>query len=218
MNWNLSAVLNNLPFLLAGLKMTVMVSLVSMALGAVVGLLVALVRMSGVRSLEFLAGLYIDIWRSTPLLIQLIWVFYALPILTGVLLSPLPAAFLTMGLNVSAYLAEIYRAGILSIPRSQGDAGRSLGMTWDQVLRRVILPQAITRVLPPIGSQFVSLVKDSALVSLINLPELMWRMQSLAATTLHPLEVLSAGALIYMIATLPLAVVVNALHRRYLAH
>jgi His/Glu/Gln/Arg/opine family amino acid ABC transporter permease subunit len=189
-----------------------------MALGAVVGLLVALARMSEVRSVQILAGLYIDIWRSTPLLIQLIWVFYALPILTGQFLDPLPAGILTMGLNVSAYLAEIYRAGILSIARGQRYAGLSLGMTRWQVLRRVILPQAITRMLPPFGSHFVSLVKDSSLVSLINLPEVMWQVQSLAATTMRPLEVLSAGALIYMIVTLPLAVLVNRLHRKYLAH
>lgn len=218
MNWDPSVVLNNLPFLLAGLKMTVVVSLASMALGAVVGLLVALARMSRVRSLAILAGLYIDIWRSTPLLIQLIWVFYALPIVTGQFLDPLPAGILTMGLNVSAYLAEIYRAGILSIARGQRYAGLSLGMTRWQVLRRVILPQAITRMLPPFGSHFVSLVKDSSLVSLINLPEVMWQVQSLAATTMRPLEVLSAGALIYMVVTLPLAVLVNRLHRKYLAH
>jgi polar amino acid transport system permease protein len=218
MNWDPSVVLNNLPFLMAGLKMTVVVSLASMALGAVVGLLIALARMSGVRSLEILAGLYIDIWRSTPLLIQLIWVFYALPIVTGQFLDPLPAGILTMGLNVSACLAEIYRAGILSIARGQRYAGLSLGMTRWQVLRRVVLPQAITRMLPPFGSHFISLVKDSSLVSLINLPEVMWQVQSLAATTMRPLEVLSAGALIYMIVTLPLAVLVNRLHRTYLAH
>lgn len=218
MNWDPSGVTDNLPFLLTGLKMTLAVSLASMAVGVAAGLVVALLRMSGVRLLEFVAGLYIDVWRSTPLLIQLIWIFYALPIVTGQSLEPLPAGILTMGLHVSAYLAEIYRAGILSIPRGQAYAGLSLGMTQAQVLWRVVLPQAVVRMLPPIGSQFITLVKDSALVSLINLPELMWQVQSLAAFTMRPLEVLTGGALIYVIVTLPLALLVNRLHRRYLAH
>lgn len=218
MNWNPSVVTNNLSFLLAGLKMTVAVTIAAMGLGAVVGLLIALLRMSGLRLLEFLAGLYIDLWRSTPLLIQLIWVFYALPILIGYSMQPLLAGILTMGLHVSAYLAEIYRAGILSISQGQRHAGLSLGMTRLQVLRRILLPQSVTRMLPPIGSQFISLFKDSALVSLISLPELMWQAQSLAAFTMRPLEVLTAAALIYMLVTLPQALLVNRLHRKYLAH
>jgi His/Glu/Gln/Arg/opine family amino acid ABC transporter permease subunit len=218
MNWNIGVVTAHLPFLLAGLKMTVGVTVAALALGAVVGLLVALLRMSRFRSLQALAGLYIDVWRSTPLLVQLIWIFYAFPILIRHSMTPLVAGILTMGLHSSAYLAEIYRAGILSIAAGQRHAGLSLGMTSAQVLRRVVLPQAVTRMLPPIGSQFISLFKDSALVSLITLQELMWQAQSLAAFTMRPLEILSAVALIYMILTLPQAVLVNYLHRRYLAH
>lgn len=218
MNWNVGVVTTNLPFLLAGLKMTVAVTIAAMALGAAVGLPVALVRMSRIRIVSALAGLYIDIWRSTPLLVQLIWVFYALPILVRHSMTPLLAGVVTMAFHVSAYLAEIYRAGILSIAQGQRQAGLSLGMTPFQVMRRVVLPQAVTRMLPPIGSQFISLFKDSALVSLITLQELMWQAQSLAAFTMRPLEILTAAAVIYMILTLPQAVLVNYLHRRYLAH
>lgn len=218
MNWNVGVVTTNLPFLLAGLKMTVAVTIAAMALGAAVGLPVALLRMSRIRIVSALAGLYIDIWRSTPLLVQLIWVFYALPILVRHSMTPLLAGVVTMAFHVSAYLAEIYRAGILSIAQGQRQAGLSLGMTPFQVMRRVVLPQAVTRMLPPIGSQFISLFKDSALVSLITLQELMWQAQSLAAFTMRPLEILTAAAVIYMILTLPQAVLVNYLHRRYLAH
>jgi polar amino acid transport system permease protein len=217
-NWNVGVVTTNLPFLLAGLKMTVAVTIAAMALGAAVGLPVALLRMSRIRIVSALAGLYIDIWRSTPLLVQLIWVFYALPILVRHSMTPLLAGVVTMAFHVSAYLAEIYRAGILSIAQGQRQAGLSLGMTPFQVMRRVVLPQAVTRMLPPIGSQFISLFKDSALVSLITLQELMWQAQSLAAFTMRPLEILTAAAVIYMILTLPQAVLVNYLHRRYLAH
>ena len=218
MKWNIGVVTSNLPYLLRGIRVTVAVTFAAMALGAVVGLFVALLRMSRARGLQVLAGLYIDVWRSTPLLVQLIWVFYALPILIGHSMTPLVAGVLTMALHVSAYLAEIYRAGILSIAVGQRHAGLSLGMTPGQVLRRIVLPQAVTRMLPPIGSQFISLFKESALVSLITLPELMWQAQSLAAFTMRPLEILSAAALIYMVLTLPQAVLVNYLHRRYLAH
>jgi polar amino acid transport system permease protein len=218
LNWNVRVVTSNLPYLLAGVKMTVAVTVASMALGALVGLLVALVRMSRLRAFQVAAGLYIDAWRSTPLLAQLIWVFYALPIVIQHSMTPLLAGILTMGLHVSAYLAEIYRAGILSIGEGQRHAGLSLGMTPLQVLRRIVLPQAVTRMLPPIGSQFISLFKESALVSLITLPELMWQAQSLAAFTMRPLEILTAAALIYMVLTLPQAMAVNYLHRRYLAH
>jgi His/Glu/Gln/Arg/opine family amino acid ABC transporter permease subunit len=217
-NWNLRIVTANLPYLLNGIKMTVLVTVAAMALGAAVGLLVAILRMSRMRVLQVAAGLYIDVWRSTPLLVQLIWVFYALPILVHHSMTPLLAGIVTMGLHVSAYLAEIYRAGILSISHGQRHAGLSLGMTPMQVVRRIVLPQAVTRMLPPIGSQFISLFKESALVSLITLQELMWQAQSLAAFTMRPIEILTAAALIYMVLTFPQALLVNYLHRRYLAH
>jgi polar amino acid transport system permease protein len=128
------------------------------------------------------------------------------------------AGVLTLSLYSSAYLAEIYRAGILSIAQGQRYAGLALGMTGVQVLRRIILPQAIVRMLPPIGSQFISLFKESALVSLINLQDLMWQAQALSAFTLRSMEVLTATAVIYMLLTFPQALLVNYLHKRYLAH
>lgn len=115
MNWDLAVVARHLPFLLAGVRMTVLVTAASMAGGLVAGLLVALLRMSRFRPLQAAAGLYIDFWRSTPLLAQLIWVFYALPILTGLSLPPFLAGVLTLSLHASAYLAEIYRADRKSV-------------------------------------------------------------------------------------------------------
>jgi polar amino acid transport system permease protein len=218
MNWDFSIVARHLPFLLAGVRMTILVTVLAMAGGLLAGLLVAALRLSRARVLQAAASLYVDFWRSTPLLAQLIWVFYALPILTGVALPPLVAGVLTLSLHSGAYLAEVYRAGILSLPQGQRHAALSLGMTPAQALRRIILPQAVTRMLPPIGSQFISLFKDSALVSLITLQELMWRANALVAFTLKPLEILTTVALIYMALTLPQAMLVNWLHRRYLAH
>jgi His/Glu/Gln/Arg/opine family amino acid ABC transporter permease subunit len=216
--WKPEAVTGHLPFLLAGAQTTVLVTVAAMAVALVVGAIVALARLSRWRVLQFASGLYIDIARSTPLLAQLIWTFYALPILIGYALEPFAAGVLTLAFHDGAYLAEIYRAGILSIPTGQRYAALSLGMTPAQALWRVVLPQAVTRMLPPIGSQFIILFKESALVSLITLQELMWQAQSLAAFTMRPFEVLTAAALIYMALTLPQSVLVNYLHRRYLAH
>lgn len=216
MEWKFEAVTDHLPFLLAGVKVTVAVSLLAMVLGLVLGLIVALTRMAPNRALQFLAGLYIDVFRTTPLLVQLVWVFFALPILTGIALSPFVASVVALSLHVSAYLAEIYRAGILSIASGQRHAGFALGMTPAQVLRRVILPQATTRMLPPIGSQFITLFKDSALVSLITLQDLMWQAQSLAAFTMRTIEVLTAVAILYMLLTIPQALYVNYLHKKYI--
>ncbi len=215
MEWRFEAVTDHLPFLLAGIEITVSVSLLSMAIGLFLGLIVALARLAPYRALQFLAGLYIDIFRTTPLLIQLVWVFFALPILTGIALTPFVASVVGLSLHVSAYLAEIYRAGILSIATGQRHAGLALGMTPAQVLRRVVLPQAVTRMLPPIGSQFITLFKDSALVSLITLQDLMWQAQSLAAFTMRTIEVLTAVAIIYMMLTIPQALFVNYLHKKY---
>jgi polar amino acid transport system permease protein len=216
--WHFEVVLDHLPFLLAGVKITIAVTVLSMAIGLALGLGVALLRLAPFRAPQLLAGLYVDVVRSTPLLAQLIWVYFALPIILGFSLEPFVAGVLALGLYAAGYLAEVYRAGILSIAQGQRQAGLSLGMTGRQVLWRIILPQAVTRMLPPIGSQLITLFKESSLVSLISLHELMWQAQSLAAFTIRPIEVMTAAAVIYLLLTLPQAIVVNQLHRRYLVH
>ncbi len=207
-----------LPYLIAGLGLTVLLAVVSIVLGLAIGLVVALARMSRFAALRALAGLYVDIWRSTPFLAQILWVFFALPILTGITLSAFGAGILTLSCNVGANLAEIFRAGILSLPAGQRHAALALGMTRGQALRRVVLPQAVGRVLPPIGSAFISLCKDTSLVSVINLQELMWHAQTLAGLTMRSVEALTAAAILYAALTYPLTLLVNTLHRRHLAH
>lgn len=212
--WRFDAVLPHLPYLLAGVRMTVLVSLASLALALVLGLIVALLRLSPLAVVRGVAGLYIDIWRSTPTLAQLFWVFYALPILAGVPLPVFVAGTIALGCHYGAYLAEIFRAGILALPGGQSQAALALGMTKVQVLRRVVLPQAVPIMLPTIGSQFISLFKESALVSLISLEELMWHAQSLAGFTMRSVEVFTTAAVIYMAITYPQTLIVNWLHRR----
>jgi polar amino acid transport system permease protein len=213
--WKFSVVLPRLPYLLTGVKWTLLVAAVSILCALLVGLVVAFARLSRSAFLGFLAGLFIDIWRSTPTLAQLLWVFYALPILTGFALDPFTAGVTTLSCHYGAYLAEIFRAGILSLPMGQRQAALALGMTRAQAMRRVILPQAVTRMLPPIVSMFIVVTKESALVSMINLRELMWHAQSLAGFTMRSTEVLTVTAGIYMVLTYPQALLVNYLHRRY---
>lgn len=207
-------VLPHLPYLLAGARMTIIVSLAALAGALVIGLILALARLSRLRILRAAASLFIDIWRSTPTLAQLLWVYYALPILTGIPLSAFVAGTITLACHYGANLAEVYRAGILAIPSGQTNAGLALGLTRAQTMRRIILPQAVTIMLPLIASQFIVLFKESALVSMISLEELMWHGQSLAGLTMRSVEVFSLVALIYVALTYPQTLLVNWLHRR----
>jgi polar amino acid transport system permease protein len=211
--WDLGVVTHNIGYLLAGLRMTIVLSLVSLVLGLAVGLVIALLRLSRWRALRWAAGLYIDIWRSTPFLAQILWVFYALPILTGYAMTAFTAGVITLSCHASAYLAEVYRAGILGISPGQRQAALALGMTNAQAVRRIVLPQAVMQMLPAIGSQSINLFKESALVSIINLQELMWYAESLSGFTMRSIEIFSATALIYALLTYPQALAVNYLHR-----
>jgi polar amino acid transport system permease protein len=216
-NWDFSAFFKYLPFLLQGLEVTLYVSLLATCVGMAVGLLVALARLSGFPPLRWVAAFYVDFLRSTPLLIQLVWVFFALPILLGYSLPPVVAAVATLGAYSGAYLAEIFRAGIVSIAGGQRHAGLALGMTRTQVMRRIILPQAVVRMLPPIASTLITLIKDSSLVSVISVAELMWAAQSLASVTLRPVEILTGTGLLYVAVAYPLSLGVELVRRRYLA-
>lgn len=209
--------LKYISFLLEGAGLTLLVSFAGLAIGMCVGLVAALARMSHLAPLRFVGGLYIDVLRSTPLLAQLIWIYFGLPILTGITLSPFETGVLGLGLYSGAYLAEVYRSGMLAVPQGQWQASRALGMTGPQMLRRVILPQAVVRVLPPMASLWISLLKDSSLVSAIAMEELTFRGQSLGNLTLRPVEALTVTAVIYLAMTYPFALTANALHRRYLA-
>ncbi len=212
--WRFDSVPPHLPYLLAGARMTVILSLLSLVFALAIGLLLALARISKFAALRAPATLFIDIWRSTPTLAQLLWIYYALPILTGVRLDAFTAGAITLACHYGANLAEIYRAGILAIPSGQGHAGLALGLTRAQTMRRIVLPQAVVIMLPMIASQFIILFKESALLSMISVEELMWHGQSLAGLTMRSVEVFTVVALIYMALTYPQTLLVNWLHRR----
>jgi polar amino acid transport system permease protein len=212
--WHFDVVAESLDFLLGGLGLTIALSVVSMAASLLLGLLVSFARLSPWRPLRAVASVYTDFLRGTPLLVQILWIYYSLPILTGIVFSPFVSAAIALMLNLSAFVSEIYRAGIQSIGRGQREAALALGMSHWQAMRRVILPQSIRRVLPPLGSIWVSLFKDTAIVSVIAVPELMYRGKVLSIETYRPVEIYTVVAIIYFLVTYPQARGVDWLFER----
>jgi polar amino acid transport system permease protein len=213
--WRFDVVLDNLPHLLSGLSLTCALTALCMMLGLVVGLGAAVGRLSRWRVVRAIAFAYTEVFRTTPLLVQVVWVFYVLPIVTGVALTAFFSGLVALGLNVGAFMAEIYRAGILSVSPGQTAAGLALGMTPAQVFRRVVLPQAVTRVIPPMATTWVALFKDTAILSAIGVVELMFRAREIATDTFRPLEIFSVVALVYFLITYPQSLGVNYLYRRF---
>lgn len=207
-NWHWSVVTSNWELFLAGGIMTVKLVVVTMLTGLVLGLIVALGAMYTHRTVKKVFVAYIEIFRDVPLLLQLYFVYQVTS------LGPFLAGYIGLTLNLTAFLAEIYRSGLSSISVGQSEAGASLGMTRLQVLKRIVVPQAVVRVIPPIGTFWVSLFRDSALVSIIGIHELTYQAQYLASTTYRPLEVFTALAIIYMVITYPQARLVSWIHER----
>jgi polar amino acid transport system substrate-binding protein len=202
-----------LPGLLKGAGLTVMLSVVSMSLAIAFGLAIALVRLHGSPVTSRLATAYVEVYRGTPLLIQLFILYYGLPNV-GITLSPLAAAIIGLGMNYAAYEAEVYRAGMEAVPRGQMEAALSLGMPRSLALRRVIFPQAFRISLPAVTNDFIALFKDSSIVSVIAMVELTKTYGILAATTLRYFELGVIVAILYFGMSYPLSVLARRLERR----
>ena len=192
------------PLLWAGLRGTIPLALASFAIGLVLALGVALMRISSNRVLSNIARFYISVIRGTPLLVQLFVIFYGLPSL-GIVVDPWPAAIIAFSLNVGGYAAEIIRAAILSVPKGQWEAGYTIGMSNGMTLRRLILPQAARVSVPPLSNTFISLVKDTSLASLILVTELFRVAQEIAAFSQEFMLLYLEAALIYWIICIVLA-------------
>ena len=204
-DWHFDVVWESLPFLLEGLWVTVLIVVACMAISLVLGLVLALARISSYTWLRLISAAYIDFFRGVPLLVLVFWAFFTVPIATGTPLPAIPTGIIAMSINLTAFVAEIYRAGIQSVTLGQRHAALSLGMTHRQALQRVILPQAVRHVVPPVASAWVSLFKDTALLSVIIVPELMYQARILAVQTYRPLEIYTVIALLYFVITWPQA-------------
>ncbi len=202
MVFDLEVVARYLPFLLEGVGITVEFTLIAFSAGSVLGLLLALGRISKNPIFHYPAVAYIDFVRGTPLLAQIYLIHFGLPQIFGYTPVGYVDALLALTLNSTAYIAEIMRAGIESIDRGQMEAARSLGMTYVQAMRYVILPQALRRVVPPMGNEFIALLKESSLVSVIGMEDLMMKSRMMAGRSFRPFEAYFTAALIYLALTL----------------
>ena len=198
--------------------MTIQITVLSTAIGFVIGLVVGVARISHLRPLRLLAEVYVEFFRGTPLLVQIFLFYFALPVITGQRIDPFIAAISACGINSGAYVAEIFRAGIQSVDEGQMEAGRSLGMTWLQTMRYIIVPQAFKRVIPPLGNEFIAMLKDSSLVSVIGFEELTRRGQLIIAKTYGSFEIWMSVAVIYLVMTLTISRFVAYLERRCRVH
>ena len=218
MNFDFDLAASSFPILLIGALVTIKITAISVALGVVIGLVVGVARISQVKPLRLLAMAYIDFLRGTPLLVQIFLIYFALPVISGQRVDPFFAAITACSINSGAYVAEIFRSGIQSIDKGQMEAGRSLGMTWLQTMWHIILPQAVKRVIPQIGNEFIALLKDSSLVSVIGFEELTRRGQLIIAKTYGSFEIWMSVAVIYLVMTLTISRFVAYLERRYRVH
>jgi His/Glu/Gln/Arg/opine family amino acid ABC transporter permease subunit len=212
-NFDFAVVVEWLPALLKGLWITILFTCGGLILGLVIGLLFAVLGLSRHTTLRWLARIYIDAIRGTPLLLQLFILYYALPAV-GLKMSAPVAGILGLGINAGAYLAEIFRAGIEAVPRPHVQAARSLGMSARQTLFRIELPQAVALVLPPMANEMISLVKSTSLISTIAIDELLRSGQIAVSITFAPLEIYLVVAILYLIVNLSLAALVRWLEHR----
>ena len=203
-----------LPILLLGAGVTIEITAVSVFIGFCIGLFVGIARICKVKVLRILAAIYADCIRGTPLLVQIFLIYFALPILTEHRVEPFVAAVAACGINSGAYVSEIFRAGIQAIDVGQMEAGRSLGLSWWQTMYYIILPQAVRNILPPLGNEFIAMLKDSSLVSVIGFEELTRRGQLIIAQTYGSFEIWSTVAVLYLIMTLAISRVVAMLEKK----
>lgn len=208
-----------LPLLLEGLKLTVITSVVSILIGMVIGLLVCLMKMSKNVVLRAIAGVYIWIIRGTPMLVQAFIVFFGIPQVIRLFVSDfkftaLTAGIITLSLNAGAYLAEIYRGGIMAVPKGQTEAARSLGLSQGQAMRKVVLPQAIKFSIPSLVNQFIITIKDTSILSAIGMAELVNKAKTYVGSTYTFFETYLVVALMYLLIISVLMIISNYIEKK----
>ncbi|MEI8267844.1 MAG: amino acid ABC transporter permease [Betaproteobacteria bacterium] len=212
--WDFAPVWAHFDLLLLGLWHTLQVTGVALTFGVPLGLALALGRLSPTRALRWPASLVIEVFRTTPPLVQLFWFFFALPILIDVQMTPFIAASVTFSIQSAAFFAEVFRGGIVSVERGQWEAGRALGMTPRQVMRRVVLPQAVKRMVPAFLERAIELMKTTTLVATISFADLLFQANEVAQKTFRPLEVFTVAALMYFVVIYGASLGAQLLERR----
>ena len=212
--WDFAPVWAHADLLALGLLNTLKVTATALAFGVPLGLLLALMRLAPSRWLAWPAGAVIEVFRTTPPLVQLFWFFFALPILIRVEMTPFAAAALTFSIQSAAFFAEVFRAGIVSVERGQWEAARAIGMNPRQTLRRVVLPQAVKRMIPAFLERAIELMKTTTLVATVSYADLLFQTNEVAQKTFRPLEVFTAAALIYFVVIFGASQLVHRIEQR----
>ena len=215
MSFNWSLIADNLPLLLQGALVTIKITAFSVAAGFIIGMLASIANLSSFKPLRWLVRIYVDVVRGTPMLVQIFLIYFALPQIIGQRIDPFIAAVTACSLNSGAYMSEIFRAGIQSINKGQMEAGLSLGLSWAQTMRYIVMPQALKAIIPPLGHEFIAMLKDSSLVSVIGFEELMRRGQLIIAKTYASAEIWTAVAIIYLVMTQVISHFIAYLERKY---
>ncbi len=199
MDFDIGHLLNSIPLMLKGALITFEISIIGALLGIIVGFILILMRMSPLRPIKYLAEIYISIFRGTPLLLQIFFMYYALPGLLGINLPPFIAGVLALSLNSGAFVTEVLRGGISAVPRGQFEGARALGLKRRVIWGRIILPQVFIMILPPLTNELTMLVKASPLLSVITVVELTRTAQQIMILTYRPVEVILAAATLYFV-------------------
>jgi polar amino acid transport system permease protein len=207
----------NLPFLLSGLWLTLTISAITLVASVILGMVVALADMSRFWPVRLIGQLWGEVIRNTPILVQLLWTYYVLPIVFGIEINAFFASIIGLSIYSSAFIAEVYRAGIQSVPKGHREAAQVLGLSPFDAFVRIVMPQAIRTILPPLAANFVQLIKYSSLASVISVGEVTRRATELSSTTFRPLEIFSFVALVYLVICWPLAQAIRIWERRLAA-
>lgn len=212
--WDFTPVLANSGLLAQGLVNTLKVTGTAIVCGVVLGLALALLRLSPRSYLSWPAGFVIEVFRTTPPLVQLFWFYFALPLLAGIEMTPFMAAAVTFSIQSAAFFAEVFRGGIVSIERGQWDGARAIGMTQAQALRRIVLPQAVKRMIPAFMERAIELMKTTTLVATISYADLLYAANEISQKTFRPLETFTVAALIYFVVITAFSLAARQIERR----
>jgi polar amino acid transport system permease protein len=214
LEFDFSPLIDSWRFLLGGLGVTLLLSIVTVVCSLVAGSLIALLRTYGPTWLRVALTFYIDTMRAVPVLVVLVWIYFALPIATGLNLPSFWAAAFALSVHIAAYVAEIVRAGIESVRSGQIRAGLALGMSRAQVVQKIILPQALIRMLPAFGSIISITIKDTAIASVIAVPELMKRSETVAGQSFRPIEIFTVAMIVYFLILFPTTRLIDVFYKR----
>ncbi|QCX32781.1 amino acid ABC transporter permease [Caloramator sp. E03] len=206
-------IIGKLPYLLDGSIMTIKLTVITLFFGSILGVILALLKITKNIFTSGIASFYIWVFRGTPLILQLFFFYYALPMM-GITMSPFTAAVIGLSLNCGAYMAEIIRGGIISIDKGQFEAAKALGFNYFQTMKKIVLPQTFRVIIPPVGNEFITMLKDTSLVSTIAMVELMRSAVQISSATFKYTEMLFTAAILYLIMTTVFTSIFSAVEKK----